>query len=760
MPKSPEGRFPQERSSEKERRKSGIGKYVERMLEGDTKLTADEKEDLETGVGALSSEQKAVEVYEYVIANVLSHGSSSESGFSDYGRERLKTLWGDKEAQDIFLDRYTTARMEAKVQRTAELAKEIRDLSTTIERKQDTLEKLDQELNLESDTFSEKQLKDRRARRGDISRTLKDLVTKRQEAITLEGREPTPENADVSAMVMYEQLQEYRKQNDKEHFVWFPSRKEISDDIDKYSRGGKTSLLLGPSGTGKTTIFKAKARALTGKDGVVIGCEQSMSTEGLIYKLDLKAGEGAHNYRGTVTEALTGYLNSQDAVPTYHHGRGVLLDEVNELNYNKVKGPLKVIKGVQPGDMLDGKPVLQGGFVAAAANYPITEEALAREFARIPVDYLKMTKDNPELYEFFIVTLMRKGGHLPAVPRSYLEPFYEAVEMPEEERKKVFSDQSITRAIGEKLAPIVRSGAGGGAEIDSRHGFLYRLAYAVRAVQDSYIRGSKFNEKHMANTAVYVGVDDQGNTIVKGYQPDISLPDPGFGGEKAELTTGGSTIEARLIESWFKNYESPGSFAAHIQAELQKHIDQVTEDNDRKLLKAIFDYFHLFDERLEGVDPSPLTPLEIGYLSPRVPRPWKLEKPAVATEEALPGADKISGRIEISDAETIPSEGGGQIKFLKESFRLPDGEEVKVGQGLVLGGENYVYLGIAPERSNAPVVSPEEGKLGRIIENVEELEYGILENYDDEQETTLEGYTEITKNCWEQNCQGESAPSW
>ena len=97
---------------------------------------------------------------------------------------------------------------------------------------------------------------------------------------------------------------------------------------------------------------------------------------------------------------------------------------------------------------------------------------------------------------------------------------------------------------------------------------------------------------------------------------------------------------------------------------------------------------------------------------------------------------------------------------MKENFRLPDGEEVKIGQPLLFDGENYVYLGVTVGKNNAPVVAPEAGKLGRVIENVKELEYGILENYDDEQETTLEGYTEITKNCWEQNCAGESAPSW
>lgn len=728
------------KETKQEKRARLISQYVEKEIVGASAISDEEAMEISEGAKDMSVGEKAVRIYEDMMSFWLSRKNDAKQVQADpYLADEMSFLWKDEAAKEIFLKKYLESRLDIKKFGLSELKDKLKEKEGRIIKEKNKVIELERNLNL----GKLKNPIEIRAAQRKIEykkKIIHGAEIEKDRILTLEGYDYVKENTDVAALSMYDMLRRYHDEA-KTGFVWLPSRrdnhKKIIETI-KYS--GKAPFLIGPPGTGKTTQINAVAVEFTGDPAVMIPCHNGLSEEGLIANRDIKKGEGAWSYEGTVAEAATGYMCSQDAEPAYDHGRMAVLDEGSQLNFDKALGPIKNIRQAKPGKQFSRyvpRPVLNGFQLAMTSNLPISDERVEREFGRIPTNYFEMNENNPELYEFMLAKLMQAEGHLPAIDKSILEPKYDYKEILEEQRKKR-EDGSVIAGADELRKDCS----------DKEHGYLYRLSYAIRAIQDSYIHGSKFNEKHLANTALYENFDDKGKVVIKGYITDLQLADASSatGGEMLMLRAGSSTFTPEIISKWIDGYleSNEKDLVKWIQKMLQDHINQTTpEDGER--IAAIANYFHLFDsgQSKRGLI-QPLTPKEIGYLSPRVPRPVHIIKPVGEATEKPDGVDAEDKSSKEYETIQVLLEDGSRIAIKKSEINLSSAEKpdfARLGDEFVYQGEEYIFAGVVGDEASAhngkPVGKPANGEDLHKIFSQEELLLGVAEKFNNDNEANL-----------------------
>jgi hypothetical protein len=682
--------------SEQTKRARLMRHFIEHQVLGiDPVLDEGETVDTFTGMPAF---ERANLLYEKILARQATLKTIHEQKISTedpqpaeavepYLLAEIKALWADPEVQQLFLDRYSEARVDAKVYRLSDLGTSFRDLSIVIALKERQFERVTRDLFLgrfkRADQLS--------VARSKASRLARELIEKRQtqaDIVALEGLPKIPENTDSAALIHYDRLVEMHHQDKRDNFVWLPSREQIYHRTIGALQNGRWPVLKGESGTGKSELAVAAARALTGLNPTYITCGPRTGERDLIMdkEIDPRTGGSFDRFK-PLMQAATGFDDSRQETPGTPQGRIVRLDEFNRLDQ---AGPaysiLKEARQLRPGSQFHGHQVLPGFSAIGTANPPgprypdrtDPDAAMRREIAEIKVDYPPQTSADPELFEFILATLMDDHGHI-TVAKQELAPAYLRQEITPPYH---FSDADHRVVVGEqKLVEDPTS---------LEHGFVWRLSFALRSLQDAFNYG---NTSDIPDSALRYTINEEGN-------PEIV----NTGGEL--LTLRSSTVTSGEIASWMKGFHDrkqkdnsefqTESLTEWIQYKLRLYIEQA-DNEDRGKLKALFAHFHLFDPAKSLASAVPLVPKDIGYLSPRVPRPLELEDPE---PEAAPipvkPPEAPPEKTELYETTELILEDGSRISVRPKALTIPHTEKqiyLFPGSPFRLKGEKVAFAG-------------------------------------------------------------------
>lgn len=652
-----------------------ISRYVNRVLA----LQPPPSENVGMAYNDLSPREKADVFYEKLMAygntakairrEERDNPEKSPEPVDPYLLEEMSALWQDKAMQDVFTQTYGRARMDTKMYSLSELGRNWQSINTQIERKKAEFERETRKLFLQQVTRPD-HISATQGRTKKTAKEIIDLRSERANIVTLKDLPLIPENTDIAAQIMFEQLGKYHDQLEGPGFVWLPSREAIHTRTIEALQNGRWPVLKGEAGTGKSEQADAAAVALTGEQPTHLACSSRTNERNLIADKDIdpKTG-GSYDAYGPVMQAATGYEDSRQPSPTFKTGRIVRLDEsgrlgpegysiLKELRQKRTATPQDIERwrngqSIDVGKLLYDKPVLPGFASIWATNpvgtrYPDRTEpdaALRREVADIPVDYPPMSRDNPELYEFMLAALMDQNKHIPIAEKE-LAPAYTYDEF-NEDKQEILPDGR--RAIGRDMITEDPT--------SPTHGALYRLSFAVRSLQDAFTYG---NAQSIPPDALRYTIDaDTGKVLIVADGGD-------------PLTLSSSTITLREVTSWMKGFhertlkDDPDfqtkTLTEWIQLKLKTYLNQVDQE-DKDKVEALFEHYKLFNPPPDLTNGVPVIPKRIGYLSPRVPRPLhvteyvELEKDKAdepSTEENKPQPTAyVDKQVMLEDGTTI-----------------------------------------------------------------------------------------------------------
>lgn len=729
--------------TEQEKMARAILRYIEMRIIGKNATMDEETEkDIREYYQTMSPREKADILYEKLTAYTLDKQAQARKSkeakqkgekFAPEEAEaelisEIKVLFSDEPTKALFSHTYGEARADAKIYRLSELGKGWLNLNKQIQETEEKFRRLEQDLFLEKIEGKGK-ISSARSQTERLANRLLGLRKQRDDLKNLEGVPNIRENTDAAANFQYETLKNYRKQL-KKGFVWLPSRDQIHRQTIAALQNGRWPVLIGEAGTGKSDQADAAAIELTGNPPTEIECEANTSEKQLIKDsaIDPKSG-GSYEEYGPLMQAFTGYEDSRQKEPKYTTGRIARFDESGRLG-PKAYAIIKKTRQKKSGEDFYGHQILTGAAAIWTSNpigprYPDrrpVDPAMRREIAEIYVDYPEMSKENPELYDFMLTALLDEND-LIAIAKKELAPAYEKKEIPKDVRETL-QDGSVIVAEDELLEDST----------DRRHGTCWRLANAIKTLQNSFVYGNEALEDALPNDTLRFKEDNEGNLEITKEEGEL-------------LTLSSSTITLGEIASWMGGFKErlqkqdrafqTSSFSDWIKFKINTYLKQA-DKGDRKKVEAIFNYFHLLDPAPDLVGAKPITPKEIGYLSPCVPRPAYIEKSKIETSPLSPDAPF---HAEAYETTQVLLENGEKVLIKTGDFTfetaLSGQTTISPGRQFMIEGKSYVFAGVAEEQDPA-----KHGKLAGSLLNekelhklfiVEEVEEGILKH--DIQET-------------------------
>jgi len=759
--------------TEREKRARLILRYIEKKVIGSNESLPDsEEKEIEEYYKGMSPREKANVLYEKMMAYMVDKQAEREKKriAENEGKEftpeapdpylisEIRVLSRDEDVIALLPETYGEARIDAKKLRFSELGNLWKKTNDEIAEKEEIYKQLEQDIYLKR-ISGRGRMSSAKWRMARLAEHLTSLGKRKNNLETLQGFPKIAENTDIVALFQYENLKEYKRQLDDDGFVWLPSRKKIHQEIISAILNHRWPVLIGEAGTGKSDQADAAAIELTGYPPTRVACSAKTGERDLIGEpaIDPETG-GSYEVYGPLTSALTGYEDSRQKEPTFKTGRIVRFDEAGRMPPDSLGySILKEARQLRPGDLFCGKPVLPGSGAIWTTNPPgprypdryHPDVALRRELAEIPVDYPEMSNENPELYEFALAALFDENNHI-AAAKEELAPAYEKKEIPEDQRE-ILEDGSVIIAKDEIVKNMT----------DGRHGALWRFCGAVRALQESFVYGNAQIEKY-PDTILRFKEDADGN---------IEITTDGSG---EPLTLFTSTVTLGELASWMRGFNE------RIQRQEEEfRVDTLTEwldfkintylkqadEADREKIKAIFKHFHFLEGRVPDIsEAKPLTPKEIGYLSPCVPRPVYIEKPQVEDNNEKEGDAEIPV-AEAKEYETIQVllENGERINIKVREFNIGEGKDatlVNLKDEFIVDNEKFSFAGVVDdetsEHNGKPVGQLASGEELYRVFSVEELDLGILSEFANSLKETetgdfgIDGFEQLFKDYWEE----------
>lgn len=703
------------KSPEHIQREVGLRSYITHRVLGKNP-TSDL--DLSASFIELNPREKADVLYEKLMAYTATTAFIKEERKQDpevepepvdpYLIAEIKTLWTDPRTQEVFVSRFAEARVDAKMERLSDLGKNWRQVNEAIATTRQAFEAETRRLFLKQVPRPDQESATRGRAEG-LSATLTKLREQRENIIHLKGLDHTPENTDMTASIMGERLGMYYDQVEQGGFAWLGSREEIHRLTVAGLQNGRWPVLRGEAGTGKSEQADAAALVLTGEQPTHLACGPNTGYKEMIAdkEIDPVTGGSYDDYKAAM-QAATGYEDSRETRPKFNSGRIVRFDESGRLGpkgYSDIKelrqkkpatridlARLERGESIDPDRLMHDKPVLPGFGAIFTTNpsgsrYPDRTEpdaALRRELAYINVDYPPNTPDNPELYEFMLATLMTANKHIPVAQRelapAYTEEKYSTPIKLKDGRIAVAQDTLVSDAT------------------NRNHGVLYRLSFAIRSLQDAYNLG---NATEIPQEVLRYTIDNEGK---------IQITESG-----EPLTLISSTITLGEVASWMSGFhgrklkDDPSyqvnTLTEWLKLKLNNYLNQADEV-DREKIKALFEHYHLFDGPPELKEAQPMTPKEIGYLSPRVPRPLHVRQPVndAESQAAAPMASQ-----EMNKDITCVLEDGTSVLARPEGFAMarPGGTpiDIRSGSRFTIDGMRYQYIGITGPQGHEQIVA-------------------------------------------------------
>lgn len=227
------------------------------------------------------------------------------------------------------------------------------------------------------------------------------------------------EDREVARALRVHEILDYKKQLEKNRFAETPSRKEYMTKVMNHWLQGKPMMLTGPTGTGKTEIFRALTRKYWGRElsSTLISGSELVSDYTLFGKTDMRAvGEGEKKASETLFSPAGFTVGMEQGLP-------VILDEFDLLAPN-TRLRLKALYNFRPGqtytiqeDTSYPVKIKKGFCIGATANLKSAKykERFAldatenRVWEEARIDYLP----KEELFDLCFATLVDRRGRLP-----------------------------------------------------------------------------------------------------------------------------------------------------------------------------------------------------------------------------------------------------------------------------------------------------------------------------------------------------------